>query len=153
MCKWPQGPFLEGSKNHTQNEDLNKKGTKLRCKKAPPKKCTSVSCRMRTTTAAAQVLTIGELPSYWEWGSTVIGCYWQLCARDVRGRASRSDIWGLTNKKQKEQGMVPKGKVVSRQPCVGYFVRVPPCPLHPRKVENYLPAIPICSVWMKERDT
>jgi hypothetical protein len=49
--------------------------------------------------------------------------------------------------------MMPKGNVVSRQPCLGYFVRVPPCPLNPRKVETYLLAIAICSVWMRERDS
>jgi len=28
--------------------------------------------------------------------------------------------------------MLPKGKVVSRQPFLGNFVSLPPCPLHPR---------------------
>jgi hypothetical protein len=51
------------------------------------------------------------------------------------------------------KGKVPKAKIVIRQPCVWYFVRVPPCPLHPRKVETYLLAIANCSVWMRERDS
>ena len=36
--------------------------------------------------------------------------------------------------------------------CLGYFVRVPSCPLHPRKVEAYLLTIAACSVWMTEGD-
>jgi hypothetical protein len=53
---------------------------------APIRSITVVACvGGKVVEVAAHVMTARNLPSYSRGSCNVIGCYWQVCARDVRG--------------------------------------------------------------------